>query len=310
MLGNAFCQKEQSIFIRDLFPKGRCKWYEYQQVNHSLDYSAQKIVFPNISDTPCFAIDEGYLIDMTAFILPSNDLYLLSLLNSKLLFYLIHNIAVKRRGDYLEWKVQYVEKLPIRRINFNTSSNLRDAFSKMSKEMYSVFLKEDNVKSVLELIDECLSQEAEKSDVVYDLLKYLARQMIDMNKQKHLEISAFLSRLEKALKIQPDNKGNTGIDALIGKSSIKLYLGDYQKNEEALPFDSLMDIFHKNHSRIGISLSDNKMIPNLKSEYDKSLSILLPIKEKLKNTDWLIDQIVYRLYGLTEEEIKIVEEKD
>jgi type II restriction/modification system DNA methylase subunit YeeA len=31
------------------------------------------------------------------------------------------------------------------------------------------------------------------------------------------------------------------------------------------------------------------------------------LKEKLRKTDWLIDQIVYKLYGLTEEEIKIVE---
>jgi len=31
------------------------------------------------------------------------------------------------------------------------------------------------------------------------------------------------------------------------------------------------------------------------------------LKEKLCKTDWLIDQIVYRLYGLTEAEIKIVE---
>jgi hypothetical protein len=38
----------------------------------------------------------------------------------------------------------------------------------------------------------------------------------------------------------------------------------------------------------------------------KSLSRLLPLKENC-TTDWLIDQIVYKLYGLTEEEIKIVE---
>jgi hypothetical protein len=31
------------------------------------------------------------------------------------------------------------------------------------------------------------------------------------------------------------------------------------------------------------------------------------LKEKPCKTDWLIDQIVYKLYGLTDEEIKIVE---
>ena len=37
------------------------------------------------------------------------------------------------------------------------------------------------------------------------------------------------------------------------------------------------------------------------------LDALWPTKDQLARTDGLIDQIVYRLYGLTEEEIKVVE---
>ena len=36
--------------------------------------------------------------------------------------------------------------------------------------------------------------------------------------------------------------------------------------------------------------------------------LYLPIKEKLRKTDWLIDQIIYKLYGLTEGEIQLVED--
>jgi len=39
------------------------------------------------------------------------------------------------------------------------------------------------------------------------------------------------------------------------------------------------------------------------------MSILEPLKARIKATDELIDEIVYRLYELTEEEIKIVEWK-
>lgn len=38
-------------------------------------------------------------------------------------------------------------------------------------------------------------------------------------------------------------------------------------------------------------------------------SVLQPLKEKIKATDNLIDQIVYRLYNLTPEDIAIVEGK-
>jgi hypothetical protein len=34
---------------------------------------------------------------------------------------------------------------------------------------------------------------------------------------------------------------------------------------------------------------------------------LLPLRERIEKTDELIDAIMYRLYGLTEEEIWIVE---
>ena len=39
------------------------------------------------------------------------------------------------------------------------------------------------------------------------------------------------------------------------------------------------------------------------------MPILEPLKARIKGTDELIDEIVYRMYGLTEEEIKIVNGK-
>lgn len=49
------------------------------------------------------------------------------------------------------------------------------------------------------------------------------------------------------------------------------------------------------------------MATELQKEYEASLAKLLPIKERLALTDKLIDQVVYKLYGLTEEEVAIVE---
>jgi hypothetical protein len=42
-------------------------------------------------------------------------------------------------------------------------------------------------------------------------------------------------------------------------------------------------------------------------EFDASLAKLQPLMERIAATDGLIDRIVYKLYGLTEEEIGIVE---
>ncbi|MDR4508298.1 MAG: hypothetical protein MRJ65_08705 [Candidatus Brocadiaceae bacterium] len=46
----------------------------------------------------------------------------------------------------------------------------------------------------------------------------------------------------------------------------------------------------------------------LEKQFDHSLSILEPLKARIKATDEL-DEIVYRLYVLTEDEIKIIKGK-
>lgn len=45
----------------------------------------------------------------------------------------------------------------------------------------------------------------------------------------------------------------------------------------------------------------------LKDGFGKSVDKLQPLRERIERTDRLIDQVVYRLYGLNEEEIRVVE---
>jgi len=52
--------------------------------------------------------------------------------------------------------------------------------------------------------------------------------------------------------------------------------------------------------------SDRKTQELLERHYTNSISIRDPLKTRIKATDELIDEIVYRLYGLTEEEIMVV----
>jgi len=112
-------------------------------------------------------------------------------------------------------------------------------------------------------------------------------------------VKRFLGWLEGQIK--------TAIESLNGKSIIRGYLGDYQKNEPHLPFDDLFDRLQRNRSKIPVNLADPAFRARLEREYQASLDVLLPIKDRLQKTDRLIDQIVYKLYGLTEEEIAIVE---
>jgi hypothetical protein len=186
------------------------------------------------------------------------------------------------------------------------------------KKLYKKCLAEDDPLCVNEFVVHLLPKDEqgnflafkdgatgaeEKSDVVHDLLVYLAEEMIRLNKEKQLEMKKFFGLLEKKAKI------TGGIDSISGRNVLKNYLGDYQQNENEVSFEEILRVLQKNKSKLGISPSVPTLITELKREYEASLARLLPIKRSLSFTDKLIDQIVYKLYGLTEEEIKIVEGK-
>ena len=139
----------------------------------------------------------------------------------------------------------------------------------------------------------------EQSDVVHDLLAHLAEQMIEMNKAKQAEVRGFLQYLEREMRAP--------VDDLTGKARVRNYLGDYQKGEPHLTFDELLDILRRNRRALAVDPSARAFQERLKGEYEASLARLLPLKERLRATDRLIDLIVYRLYGLTEEEVAVVE---
>jgi hypothetical protein len=143
--------------------------------------------------------------------------------------------------------------------------------------------------------------------VVHDLLAFLAEEMIRLNKEKRAAQREFLEWLVSTLKILQDKEGHTGIDVLTGKAKLADYPGDYQKGEPPLATDELLESLRKNKSRLGVSLSDTMLVDRIRKMYEESLQRVMPMKERLQKTDALIDAVVYRLYGLTEEEIRVVE---
>ena len=97
------------------------------------------------------------------------------------------------------------------------------------------------------------------------------------------------------------------IDNLTRKTHLRNYLGDYQKGESHRALEEVLDILRRNRRRLKVDPSERAFQEQLAGESEGSLGKLLPLKARLAGTDRLIDLIVYRLYGLTEEEIAVVE---
>ncbi len=187
---------------------------------------------------------------------------------------------------------------------FTRSISVKEAIAKgyLSKEQAEAQALKDDDPSGFDADGKPL----ERSDIIHDFLAFLAEQMVELNRQKQAEVKKFLGWLEAELQIQPDSDGNAGLEALTNKTRLKNFLGDYQKNEPHLEFNELWQLLRKNEKRLNASLSPN-LLQKVRTYYDEALAKLLPIKERLHRTDWLIDQIVYKLYGLTPENIQIIE---
>jgi hypothetical protein len=95
---------------------------------------------------------------------------------------------------------------------------------------------------ILAAVEACLPKDAqsnfaadqEKSDVVHDLLAFLAERMLEMNKQKHQEIRGFLGWLE----------GYVG--AKVEDLTPKTKLQSYYEHD----YDGLMAVLKKNKMKL------------------------------------------------------------
>ena len=136
--------------------------------------------------------------------------------------------------------------------------------------------------------------------------------MLGLNKDKSSLQSAFLTYLEAKLEMQPHpdkNSGKSGLEVLKGKDRLLNYPRDYQKDEKALSFQEVVNILLENRRHFR-QYPDNRLIREIEGEYESNVEAIEKIKQQLKLTDNLINSVVYKLYELNEDEVKMIEGKN
>jgi hypothetical protein len=226
--------------------------------------------------------------------------YLVALLNSALLEWRFKLFSSNNHINTYE-----LEALPIRRINFTTPKKDREQLVSQSKALYGEYLQTKDWKKGLAFVAQRLPQnpdgspetKKEQSDVIHDLLAYLAEEMTRLHKEKQAEIKGFLTWLDSYLGVSIEDLKN------------KTKMREYWRTE--VGWDGFIGALEQNRRAIesaqGIDVAHREPRETIKAEFDKSVAKLKPLLEHIDLTDKLIDQIVYKLYGLTEAEIAVVE---
>ena len=334
-------------------------------------------MYPVIAKRPRFTLDtQGFYTNDKGFILPENDYYLLSILNSNLTMFWVQTELSGLRGGYQEFRAVHLRNLPIREIDFTTPAPER----------------ESRVSSLLNDYDEYLADSApaphpDADDVAHDFLAELAERMTELKEKRH---SLNLSLLDH-LGVSEDDEvdGDTLADAGIAQPPAGVADSPVSKTADEL--ESLrvgsVEVERESPTAVEIRLSarykpddldadsdetdrwgytETDAVPALRiadldaeeadlveafvpvaveraggfagfretatktnSLVDRLRKLTLPridevrdglesyrrtkqradeLDEKIEKTDALIDEIVYDLYGLTDEEIEIVEE--
>jgi type I restriction-modification system DNA methylase subunit len=153
---------------------GAYQWYEVQDtINYYEEFEKPKIIVPAIVRSASYAYDRSgiYSNDKTS-IIPTDDLYLLGVLSSKVADVVIHSISSTKQGGYFEYKPMYVSQIPIRTIDFSNSDDVarHDHMVSLVDQMISLHKRLHEARTPHE--QTVLQRQIEATDGQIDALVY------------------------------------------------------------------------------------------------------------------------------------------
>jgi hypothetical protein len=158
---------------------GKYEWYEIQDtVDYFQEFEKPKILYPFIASESRFAYDsDGVFFANTGYFLGVDDLYLLALLNSKLIFQYFKRhsevLGDADKGGRLLWYNDDVLRLPIRRINEKVGADrkARDQAVSLAKNLIALHkqMADATPREACDLQDEIARDQASLDTLVYSL---------------------------------------------------------------------------------------------------------------------------------------------
>jgi adenine-specific DNA-methyltransferase len=107
-------------------------WWELRSCAYYDAFEQPKIIYPDIAQAPKFTWDEsGAFLGNTAYIIPSDEKWLVGLLNSHLVWWFYKNVSSIIQGGYVRFIAQYMESIPIPSITDKQKISIIDRVQKI-----------------------------------------------------------------------------------------------------------------------------------------------------------------------------------
>jgi len=154
-------------------------WWELRACSYYSEFEKPKLIYPDIARESRFTLDrENFYLDSTSFMIPTDDLYLLSVLNSRLTFFYLKAICPvigdPNKGGRLRLKRVYIQTLPIRRIDFGNPSekSTHDEIIELVEEMLDLQKQRQQAEAAKEDARFALQKRIEAVDKEIDARVY------------------------------------------------------------------------------------------------------------------------------------------
>lgn len=261
--------------------------------------------------------------------------YLLACINSSVIYFCFSRLASKASQTlFPRLSLTYLRNLPVRRIAFTTPADERERLSVKGQALYAQFCETEDYAGVLGFVANHLTRlpdgapdtASERSDVVHDLLAYLAERMTALNKERHTAVEDFVLDLEGVLSASELQRiGRLWTPPGAPKADNKAF-----EKKQAVHTAALAEAAEQLGPLAGrrLDLRDDigaideeqwkwllkgrlkkiASLADLVRVYRRHQPGIAALDRRIALTDRLIDRVVYALYGLTAEEIAIVEE--
>jgi type II restriction/modification system DNA methylase subunit YeeA len=305
-------------------------WWELRPCDYYGVFEDGKIVYPVISKGPNFAFDsEGRYINDKLYAIPGKRFELLGILNSKLIHFWLQAELSGLRGGYQEFRATHVEELPVM-----TDLEAADRIRQEVSDVIELRQRRNNLN--LKLLD-YLGNYAEGPDLPdIGLFQPSGNDILNKTTDEYDSLRIGKVKTEHdgnrvtiltTVRYKPDDEGKYETDQW-GYTETGYYeaftLADLTEKEAAfikafIPvavdegdgFAGFREHATKTNSPIdrlkAITLPKPNDVADDIERYIETKERAEELEAKIEKSDQLIDETVYDLYGLTDEEIEIVE---
>lgn len=277
-------------YLMDAIKKGqRQEWFEIWNPRNVSWFEQQKIITPNLSTENNFALDDGgYFLDHDCYgiILKNKDkanyLFVLALLNSKVLEFYLKQISPFASGRYFRYMTGYLNQLPIK---LPQTSEEKRFVDQIIKRVELILQRSAPERLIRGFPDTYLSEYRSKG-VEFDEIKCTFN-------ANHSKLEPLLSgtvvkgyavypaKGEDPIWVETEEKARYLMLALKGKSV---------KQDETV--------------KIPIP-RDNSIVVNILDKLQTTMREIESIKADQLEKE--IDELVYQLYGLNNQDIEVIE---